>query len=88
MRFKLAALSMLLNMQLFVEEAVYVAREEIPMSGEDDHHRCSHKDPNITSRYDQPVGTLDLPQKILSVKLLTPKDDGIFTLTSLTNRHH
>ena len=48
--------------------------------------RCA--DPGITSRYDQPVGTLSWSQQNFSSKILTLKDNIIFILESLTNWSH
>ena len=75
-------------MQVLVEYVVYVSQVKIPMSGGDAAYQWICEEPSLTSRSDQVVGALVWPQKFFSLKLLTPKDSGRFTLASPSNRIH
>ena len=55
---------------------------------EDKVHKWSCEDPGLTLRHDQLVDTYVCPMISFFVDLLTPKDDGIFILKSLTNISH
>ena len=56
------------------------------MSGGDAVYQWSREETGLTSRYDQLVGTLELPQKTFYENILTPKDGGRITLASLTKK--
>ena len=67
---------------------MYICHGVIPISGGYSVYHWRWDELVLTSWYDQLVVALMLPQIILSAKLLTPKDGGIFALSSLTNGSH
>ena len=67
---------------------MYIYQWEIPMYVEDEVHQWSCEESGLTLRHDQLVDTSACPMISFFADLLTPKDEGIFILKSLTNISH
>ena len=71
-----------------MQDKMCMSRDEIIISGGDAKHQWICEDPGLTSRSDQPLVALDLPQRRLSANILTPKDGVSFFLVILTKGRH
>ena len=67
---------------------MYVSQGEMTISGGNSAYNWSCEDPGLTSWSDHLVGVPAYPHKILSAKLLTPRDGVSFILAGLTNISH